>query len=60
MPGFQETWNLDNTSDPILENSKAPSDNENSLLDGAINRERAVGNYLDILRQRLCLTKEPA
>lgn len=43
-----------------MENSKAPPDNENVILDGAINKARAVGNYLDVLRWRLCLTKEPA
>lgn len=32
---------------PLLENSKAPPDNENVILGGAINKARAVGNSLD-------------
>lgn len=30
-----------------MENSKAPPDNENVILGGAINKARAVGNSLD-------------
>lgn len=58
-PGFQEAWNLAKAGDPLLENYKAPPDNENVILGGAINKARAVGNSLDVLRWRLCLTEVP-